>query len=250
MFAHIAPERFQRTVILGKAYSESWIHRILHQADSTTKSETAPTERTSDNDKIPESSDVPPHQAAEDTQEVREPDTKLASPELSEKSADQSEPQGNSNPPGAILNRTITDLGTVEITSTPSGAQVILDNQEDERWNTPFTFRNVKPGRHTLDIRKAGYGTERRILIVLGSRGQKVHVQLVETSGFLEVNTEPAGARVYVDGRLVSEATPATLKLSPGSKRVLLRKEGFRDVEKFVEIKDSTITTIQQVLIP
>jgi serine/threonine protein kinase len=250
MFAHMAPERFQRTVILAKAYSESWIRRILHRPDQTTKSETAATEGTSDNEKLPESSDASPHQAAEDTQEVREPETKLASPEPSEKYAVQSEPQGNSSPLGPTLSRSITDLGTVEITSTPSGAQVTLDNQEDESWITPFTFRNVKPGRHTLDIRKPGYSTERRSLIVLGSGAQQVHIQLVVVSGILEVNTDPAGARVYVDGRLVSEVTPARLKLSAGSRRVVLRKEGFRDVEKFVEIKDSTITTIEQILIP
>jgi hypothetical protein len=151
---------------------------------------------------------------------------------------------------GVTVDRSISDLGAIEITSSPSGAHITLDNQEDERWITPFTFRNVRPGRHTLDIRKPGYSTERRSLIVLGTGAQQVHIQLVAVSGILEVNTDPAGALVYVDGRLVSEVTPARLKLSAGSRRVVLRKEGFRDVEKLVEIKDSTITTIEQVLIP
>jgi eukaryotic-like serine/threonine-protein kinase len=251
IFALIAPERFQRTVDTARMHSGYWISRILHGPDLPTVSKTGAPEGISGEGKLARNSNPePPHLVPEPTQEVAQPEKKVASSRPVEKHPAHAETRGNSGPPTTPLDHSAIVLGTLQISSTPSGAQVILDNKEDERWITPFAFRNVAPGRHTLDIRKPGYSTERRTVIVFGSEAQKVDVQLVEASGILEVNTDPAGARVYIDGELKSELTPARLKLSPGPRRVLLRKEGFREVEKLVEIKDNTITTIEQILIP
>ena len=47
------------------------------------------------------------------------------------------------------------EKGTLQLTSSPSGAQVYLDSQY--QGSTPSTITNVEPGNHTLEFRYPGY---------------------------------------------------------------------------------------------
>jgi hypothetical protein len=47
------------------------------------------------------------------------------------------------------------EKGTLQLTSSPSGAQVYLDSQF--QGSTPSTITNVEPGNHTLEFRYPGY---------------------------------------------------------------------------------------------
>ena len=47
------------------------------------------------------------------------------------------------------------EKGTLQLTSSPSGAQVYLDSQY--QGSTPSTITNVEPGNHTLEFRYSGY---------------------------------------------------------------------------------------------
>jgi len=47
------------------------------------------------------------------------------------------------------------EKGTVQLASSPSGAQVYLDSQY--QGSTPSTITNVEPGNHTLEFRYPGY---------------------------------------------------------------------------------------------
>jgi hypothetical protein len=61
-------------------------------------------------------------------------------------------------------------------------------------------------------IRVAGIAA----LVTLGGGGH--HQLLAETDGSLRVESDPAGASVYVDSRKVGE-TPITLTIEPGEHR-------------------------------
>src|SRR4029453_4770991 len=130
----------------------------------------------------------------------------------------------------------------IQVTSNPSGAEIIFDDRQNGSWMTPYTFQNVSKGRHTLEVRKSGYVTERRIVVLLGNKSQRVSVALMIAAGMRKVTTVPGGASIYVDGELKRELTPASLKIPAGARRILLRKEGYRDVEQVIEIEDNSIT--------
>lgn len=49
----------------------------------------------------------------------------------------------------------IPETGTIQFTSSPSGAQIYFDNQF--RGSTPSTFTGIGPGNHTLEFRYPGY---------------------------------------------------------------------------------------------
>jgi hypothetical protein len=150
----------------------------------------------------------------------------------------------------APVNAAATVPGIIQVTSNPSGAEIIFDDRQNGSWMTPYTFQNVSKGRHTLEVRKPGYVPERRIVVLLGNESQRVSVVLTMAAGMLKVNTVPGGARVYVDGEVKREVTPASLKIPAGTRRILLRKEGYQDVEQVIEIEDNSITTLNQQLAP
>ena len=95
---------------------------------------------------------------------------------------------------------------------------------------------------------KPGYVTETRIVALSPSESQWVHVVLTKATGILKVSSVPSGAQIYVDGELRGEVTPASLRIPAGVRRILLRKEGFRDLEQVIEIEDNSVTTLNQQL--
>jgi hypothetical protein len=135
------------------------------------------------------------------------------------------------------------------VSSSPPGAQIVFDDEEGTAWVTPFTFRDVPAGRHTLDFKRPGYNTERRIVNLLSKETQRISVVLAASLGILRITTVPAGAQIYVDGELKPETTPATLKLATGARRILLRKGGYEDAEQLVEIEDNSVMTLNQQLL-
>jgi hypothetical protein len=44
--------------------------------------------------------------------------------------------------------------------------------------------------------------------------------------------------------------TPTSLKIPAGARRILLKKEGYQDVEQVIEIEDNSIVTLNQQLAP
>jgi hypothetical protein len=56
------------------------------------------------------------------------------------------------------------EKGTLQLSSSPSGAQVYLDNQY--QGSTPSTITNVEPGNHTLEFRNPGYQSWSTIILV------------------------------------------------------------------------------------
>ena len=81
-----------------------------------------------------------------------------------------------------------------------------------------------------------------------GTEKQRINLVLVSASGILKVSTVPAGAQIFIDGESRSEATPSTLRLPVGTRRILLRKEGYKDTEQEIQIEDNIVTTLHQQL--
>jgi PKD repeat protein len=76
-------------------------------------------------------------------------------------------------------------VGSIIVTSSPSGANVYLDGQSSGK--TPLTIQNVNPGTHTILLTMQGYSdTSKTVEVTAGSQNQ-VSVDLVggkKTPGF------------------------------------------------------------------
>jgi len=259
--AILYPEQFKQTLQTTKQDLQPWFDRVK-QAISGQAPETAT---------VPAPAPTEPPPAASDSGGVALPESKpLEVPEEpapvpapapvesapSEDVIQQPAPDSKTTPglPVSKAHPASTSPtavpGTVQVTSTPTGAEIVFDDQNDVAWTTPYTFQNVSKGRHTLEVRKPGYVPERRIVVLLGNESQKVSVVLAMAAGMLKISTVPAGAYIYIDGELRREVTPASLKLPAGARRVVLKKEGYQGVEQAIEIEDNSVTTLSQQLAP
>jgi hypothetical protein len=114
--------------------------------------------------------------------------------------------------------------GRLTMSTTPPGAKLFVDGVE--RGVTPVTL-TLKAGAHSLELR--GDGPPRLMPITMTAGAQvSQYIELPKTaptSGHLQVRTEPAGARVSVDGVPRGTSPVTVAQLAPGDHAVLLEHE-------------------------
>lgn len=71
----------------------------------------------------------------------------------------------------------------------------------------------------------------------------------IAAKGLLVVNSEPTGAQVFIDD-ILQTATNNTITLDPGSHAVSVRKEGFLEWHKTLEIQKEVVNQINAYLLP
>ena len=110
------------------------------------------------------------------------------------------------------------------MSTNPPGAKLFVDGVE--RGVTPLTV-TLKAGAHALELRGDGPARLMPITMTAGAQVSQ-YIELpktASTSGQLQVRTEPAGARVSVDG-MPRGASPVTVAdLTPGEHAVLLESD-------------------------
>lgn len=108
-------------------------------------------------------------------------------------------PPANSNRPNVNANATAPDTsqtnstqqakqsttGSIEVTSTPPGARVLLISVDESgagepqsKGLTPTTITDVQPGKYTLDLERPGYGFFQKEIEVKAGKAIKVSANL------------------------------------------------------------------------
>jgi len=116
----------------------------------------------------------------------------------------------------------------LEVRSDPPGAMVTLDGRLVGE--TPLVLRDLTAGPYLLQIARPGYAPHsERVRIPAGGPEQTVSVALeagvtspATALGAIEVDSEPRGARVMVDGRFVGQSPLRVPELRPGPHSVTL----------------------------
>ena len=115
-------------------------------------------------------------------------------------------------------------LGTLSVQTNPAGATVVIDGQQ--RGATPLSVQ-LKPGRHVVEL--VTDGDVRSIPVMITPGGQVSHSieipRATSALGELQIRTEPAGAQVTVDGRLLGKSPLTAEGLTPGPHTVVLENE-------------------------
>jgi hypothetical protein len=115
--------------------------------------------------------------------------------------------------------------GTLIVESNPAGAAALVDGEP--RGFTPVTL-TLSPGAHVLEVVS---GAERRRIPLTIAAGNTVSQFLdlptaaQPTTGLLQVRTEPAGARVVVDGVSRGQSPLTISGLEPGNHTVVLAND-------------------------
>jgi serine/threonine protein kinase len=132
--------------------------------------------------------------------------------------------------------------GVLVVESQPAGAEVVIDGRV--RGVTPLNL-SLPPGPHSMELRAAG-GQAKLVPITIQRDTQQSHYVQLDTAaavGHLVIRSEPAGARVVVDG-VARGVTPATVgNLTPGQHEVVLESDLGR-VTETVQIAGGATATL------
>ncbi len=123
--------------------------------------------------------------------------------------------------------------GSLRVSSAPSGANVYLD--EVYKGTTPLSIKSMAIGKHKLKLEKTGFETWLEIIEInyqetleVNARLRSVNNLSTEVSGSLLIISEPADARVYLDGELKGEQTPVSIpKISSGVHELEINNDGY-----------------------
>jgi hypothetical protein len=146
-----------------------------------------------------------------------------------------------------------SSVGSLYMTSNPSGAQVYVDSSY--RGTTPTTVGNLAPGTHAVLLRLSGYQDFSGTATIYASQTTTMSANLVQVTpttslGTLAISSSPSAAEVYVDN-VFRGYTPLTLTdISPGSHSITLSLAGYQDWLGTVQVSDGQTTTVQGTLIP
>ena len=157
------------------------------------------------------------------------------------------------------------------VNSTPPGAEVVLDGKPTARV-TPAQFA-VEKGSHTVLLRKQGYleetatadlgaGQNFQYSPVLRALGNAEDIRTVgkfnklfgrggdSTAGMgaISVHTQPKGAQVVINQRVLDKLSPVDIMLGPGNYVVDVTLTGFKPIHKVVSVDKGSKVAVDEIL--
>jgi serine/threonine protein kinase len=131
----------------------------------------------------------------------------------------------------------------VTVISSPGGATAILDGRQETACTTPCDL-DALPGRHTITVSLSGYGAERREVDVGTGPVEMTAIVLHAQTGTLMLTSTPPGAAILINGKRLSQTTPAQIPLAPGNYNIQVEKDG-KQSTKSVDIRNGVISVLR-----
>ena len=136
----------------------------------------------------------------------------------------------------------VPTLGTLSVQTNPPGVAVFIDGVA--RGNTPARV-SLDAGSHIIELRGRGVPRVIPVTVTAGAEASQ-YLELPETpsAGSLLVQSDPAGARVTVDGVDHGVAPVSVADLPPGEHEVVLQAEGGTPVKQRVVIQAGVTSSV------
>jgi hypothetical protein len=151
------------------------------------------------------------------------------------------------------LIRSPATVGSLHVTSIPSGADIYLDGIY--RGPTPITIGNLAPGNHNILLRLAGYQEYTGTATIIAGQTTEHPVTLVAlppSAGSIDVVSYPAGASVYLDGSYYGQTSPYDAldipNVAPGDHALVLVLEGYYNYVTSVAVTAGRSTSVVATL--
>jgi len=158
----------------------------------------------------------------------------------------------------------------VSLHSDPAGAAVWMDGKDTGKL-TPAQISVEKPGAHTFVFKKQGYldetasanlqvGQTFQLAPTLRALGNTDDIKFggkfkkvfggSDTAGMgtVSVKTQPKGAQIAVNNRIVDRASPADFYLNPGNYEIDVTLTGFKSLHKVISVEKSGKVVIDESL--
>ena len=138
------------------------------------------------------------------------------------------------------------------ISSEPKGADVFI-NGARQSGQTPVTLP-LAPGQYNLVLRLQGYDAYSGTVQVKDNVQTQLATKLAEKSNnrvaWAQVESNPSGAEILVDGNPTGKSTPSRIELPIGVHNVTLKLDGFQPLKRTVQVSDGGTVPISGSLKP
>ena len=134
----------------------------------------------------------------------------------------------------------------LSITTDPPEAAVKIDGEGYGL--TPVEAAGLDVGSHVVELSKSGY-FRRKATIRLDAEGAELHFELSRPAA-LAVTSEPAGARITIDGQDAGASPALNDKMRPGVHQVAADLDGYKRFEASVELASGGADTLRITLEP
>jgi eukaryotic-like serine/threonine-protein kinase len=137
------------------------------------------------------------------------------------------------------------------VSSQPAGADVFI-NGAKQSGQTPVTLP-LAPGQYNLVLRLAGYEAYAGSVQVKDNVQTQLNVPLSEktTSGrvaWVQVNSNPKGAEIIVDGTSTGQFTPSRIQVPAGVHTIILKMNGYQQVKRTIQVSEGGTVPIDDPL--
>jgi serine/threonine-protein kinase len=160
---------------------------------------------------------------------------------------------------------------TVAVSSEPAGAAVFLDGHDTGRV-TPAQISVDKPGSHTVLVRKQGYLEETTTATVqagqafhfaptLRALGATEDIKMggkfkkifgggdMSGMGGVSIKTQPKGAQIAINNRMLDKGSPVEFFLNPGTYVVDITLSGFKNIHRVITVEKGGKVAIDETLV-
>ena len=159
------------------------------------------------------------------------------------------------------------------VASTPAGAVILIDGKDSGKLS-PSQFVLDKPGTHTVLLRRHGYLDETSK--VNAETGQTANVNLVlkplgstdeirgaggrfkkvfggsdaASMGIVSIKTQPKGAQIMVNNRVLDKTSPFDFYLNPGTYVIDITMSGYHSLHRVIVVGEREKVAIEEALSP
>ena len=169
----------------------------------------------------------------------------------------------------------LSPLGmSLSVASAPAGAVILVDGKDTGKL-TPAQLSLSKPGTHSVTLRRAGYldqttsvdvalGQPASVNLTLthlgttddiraaGGKFKKVFGRGGDTAdmGIVSIKTQPKGAQIMVNNRVLDKNTPFDFYLNPGTYVIDITMSGYQSLHRVITVQEGEKLAIQETLNP
>lgn len=174
----------------------------------------------------------------------------------------------------ATVELQLEQLGALlSVVSTPAGSVIVIDGKDTGKL-TPMQFSFSGPGTHTVTLKRFGYleasssvnveaGQNANVNLTLTALGSTDEIHAaggkfskvfkkgdVSGMGIVSIKTQPKGAQIMVNNRVLDKTTPFDFYLNPGTYVIDITMSGYQPVHRVISLQEGEKTAIQETLSP
>ena len=145
-----------------------------------------------------------------------------------------------------VLKLILTSLkASLKVEGGTKGAKVLIDGlSHDIPWSA-----EMNPGNYVVESVLDGYKPYRQDISLEEGETRVITLpQLEMITGRLQVDCQPSGAEVFVDGKKIGNAPNTFAQIHVGEHRVDIKKSGYQKLTKIVTVKENEQTKVSGTL--